>query len=509
MSRSKKFARSLLSGYLLVGVNIIYTLVTFPLGLHFLSTKQFGLWNAIIQMAGLNLIIVEMGMSGAISRILIDHKDEENSSNYGTIIVTGFFVLCVQAVLIVISGSVLSFWLPNWMKIPAEFFRIFRILLICQCIVLGVGYVGRIFGFILQAHQRYDICNYVSGGGLGLNLLILIASFKLGFGLYSLLLASVGSAIFNISFSGWAVHRFQLLPKKGYWGGPDRVAFKRLFFYGSEIFLLSIGQQLIFFSAVPIISRTQGLIAVTTWTGAIKIFNLAQQLVYRIADFSFGALAEMMVRGEQNRLQSRFRDIVGLTGCAAAMALVLALCNQSFLEVWTKGKVSWSPSNDLLMAISFFVYAMTRVPLGFVCMTKQIGWMKFVYVIEGITFVCAGLFCSRQWGFPGIISCGIITNLLFSGIYGAYRVGNFFSFGFRKFLREWIKRSLVLFLLSALIGSVFWALTEKLNPFWQLPINALGFGVIMVFLGWRIGLSGNLRAELLVSLEKLRARFRS
>src|SRR5690349_1337147 len=98
MSRSKRFAHSLLSGYLLVGVNAIYSLITFPLGLHFLSNAEFGLWNAVVQVASLNLILIDLGMSGSISRILIDHKDEKNSSNYGTVILTGVLVLSVQAI---------------------------------------------------------------------------------------------------------------------------------------------------------------------------------------------------------------------------------------------------------------------------------------------------------------------------------------------------------------------------------------------------------------------------
>ena len=150
MTRSKRFAHSLLSGYLLVGVNVVYTLISFPLGLHFLSKEEFGLWTAVMQVASLNLILIDLGMSGSIARILIDHKDEKNSSSYGTVILTGVLVLCVQAALIAALGSLLSFWLPDWMKIPEKFWRIFRILMMAQCMVLGVGYAGRIFGFIYK-----------------------------------------------------------------------------------------------------------------------------------------------------------------------------------------------------------------------------------------------------------------------------------------------------------------------------------------------------------------------
>jgi hypothetical protein len=40
MSRLKKFARSLISGYAMLGANIFYTLASVPLALHYLNTFQ-------------------------------------------------------------------------------------------------------------------------------------------------------------------------------------------------------------------------------------------------------------------------------------------------------------------------------------------------------------------------------------------------------------------------------------------------------------------------------------
>jgi hypothetical protein len=44
MSRLKKFTHSLLSSYALMGVNIVYTLLSVPLALKSLSKAEFGLW---------------------------------------------------------------------------------------------------------------------------------------------------------------------------------------------------------------------------------------------------------------------------------------------------------------------------------------------------------------------------------------------------------------------------------------------------------------------------------
>jgi O-antigen/teichoic acid export membrane protein len=493
MSRLKKFTRSLLSSYLFQGTNVLYTLGSISLALHYLSKEEFGLWTLVTTIA----IFMDLGMSGSLSRILIDHKDDRDSTHYGTVIQTGVLVLLVQGSLMAVVGGVISIWLPQWMTVPENFQHVFRLLLIFQCALLGATFAGRIFNFILTAHQRYDICNYGGMGGFGVNLLVLWLGFKCHLGLYSLFAALSAGSIVSIVFSGWAVCWLKLLPAKNYRGRPSRAAFHELFFFGTDIFLIFIGQQLISASAAPIISRTLGLEAVAVWGIATKVFTLAQQIVGRIYDVSGGALAEMMVRGEMDRLKKRFGDIVILTGSTAAAAgIMVALCNASFLKIWMHGRISWSPLNDLLMAFSFFVYATVRPSIGMTAMTKRIGAMKYIYFFEGVAFVVAGLLLAPRWGFAGIILSGIVTDLLFSGIYGARRITRYFHISPAAMFEDWIMRPVVFLGISSVAAVGFWFITRQLGAPVQLAVDAIGFGTIMLIFFWCIGLPAHLRNEI-------------
>jgi O-antigen/teichoic acid export membrane protein len=383
------------------------------------------------------------------------------------------------------------------MAVPENFRHIFRLLMIFQCALLGATFAGRIFSFILTAHQRYDICNYAGMGGFGVNLVALWLGFKCQWGLYSLFAAFFAGSIFSIVLSGWAVCRLGLLPAKNCWGKPSRAAFHELFFYGTDIFLLVIGQQLISATAVPIVSRTLGLEAAAVWGIATKVFTLAQQLVYRIYDFSGGALTEMMVRGETERFKKRFGDVAILTGlAAAAIGTSLALCNESFLKIWTHGRISWSPVNDLLMAVSFFVYASVRLPLNLVTMTKRIGVMKFIYFFEGAAFVILGLLLAPRWGFAGIIVSGIATDLLFSGVYGSRRAAGYFGVRQQDLFREWWGRPVIFLAVSIVAAFGVWLVTRHLNAPAQLAADVVLFGIIILSLLWRIGLPKDLRKEM-------------
>src|SRR2546423_14389169 len=116
MSRLKNFSRALTSGYVLLAANVIYTFVSVPLALHYLSKAEFGLWALTSQVAGY-LTLLDLGMSGA-SRILIDYKDSKDQSDYGSVIQTTILVSFLQGILILAGGIVLAFGLGTVLGVP-------------------------------------------------------------------------------------------------------------------------------------------------------------------------------------------------------------------------------------------------------------------------------------------------------------------------------------------------------------------------------------------------------
>src|SRR5438045_1509867 len=117
MSRFRNAARSLTSGYAAMGANALYTLASVPLALHYLSKEEFGLWALVTQVGGY-LLLIDFGISGASTRILIDHKDKKVEGGYGSVIKTGALVLLVQGACIALGGVLLGFFLPGILDVP-------------------------------------------------------------------------------------------------------------------------------------------------------------------------------------------------------------------------------------------------------------------------------------------------------------------------------------------------------------------------------------------------------
>jgi len=61
MSRLKRFAHSLISGYVLLGTNMLYSLASYPLAIRYLTPEQFGLWATTTSIGGY-MALVDFGL---------------------------------------------------------------------------------------------------------------------------------------------------------------------------------------------------------------------------------------------------------------------------------------------------------------------------------------------------------------------------------------------------------------------------------------------------------------
>ena len=496
MSRTRNVARSLASGYLGMGANVLYALASVPLALHYLNKAEFGLWALVTQVAGY-LVLIDLGLSSAVARFLIDHKDNKSDGQYGSLIKTGTLVLLVQGLCVGLGGAALSLLLPGLLDVPTNLASIFQVLVAGQCALIGLFFAGKILSYILQAHQRFDLINYTQIVQLAASFAAQWIAFHAGFGLYSFLLASLCGFLSGTVLNLLGVWRLKLFAPAGAAGKANLNIFKRVFSFGTEMFLLTLGLQLLNASQVIIVSRTQGLIAAAVWSIATKTFVLAFQFVQRIFDYSASALGEMIVRGERETLRRRYRDVLLLTASVAVFtSAAVALCNGPFLALWTKGKVSWPWYNDALMGVLLLLNLVSRCQIGLAGYAKQVRTMRWIYFLEGACFVVASFLVSRWWGMSGIILMAILANLAWSGAYGIRWAAGYLEVPARQILTDWLWPALRYLLVIVPVTAVLWRLTYGLAPWLHLTLAALGISALGLSLLWWAGLAPGLRSEL-------------
>lgn len=495
MSRLKRFARSLLSGYVMLGANTLYTLASVPLALHYLSRPEFGLWALTMQLAGY-IGLIDAGMSGSISRILIDYKDHRADGNYGSTIKTGALVGVVQGGLVVAVGLVIALLAGSWLRVPAELQASFFWLLLGQSGVLGIAFAGRVFSHLLMAHQRVDVTNHGQSVLFGLGLLLMWAGFAAGWGVFSFLASQAVMGLGGALVNAWGCLQLKLLPRGREWGTVTWEKFKELFAFGRDMFLYSIGMQFVNASQTVLLTRFFGLDVAAVWSVCTRTYTMLTMLIWRILDYSGPVIAEMMVRGEGERLLKRVKDLALVSASFSVFAAALfGACNGSFVQVWTHGKIAWPPVNNWLLGLWLVLNTAMRSHIMLAGTTKRFGFLRYVFLLEGSAFVGLNLLLLRPGGMTGMLVFSILCTASFSLPYGLWRTRQYFDLSVVE-LARWYRPAWSLAWRLIPLGIGVWWLARGLPAIGQFAINVAVTGLVGAIVLLRYGLDQELRLDI-------------
>ena len=496
MSRRANFARALASGYGTMVMNVGYTLLAVPLALNYLSTREFGLWAVVSQVAAY-LALIDCGMSGSISRLLIDHKDDKSDGSYGTVAKTGAVVTVVQGLIAMAVGALAAPWAAKLADIPEDLRGIFVQLVVWQCVIFGASMMLKICTHLLNAHQRFDALNHAQT----LSFLAMFATqwitFHAGCGLFSLVWSSLAGAVVTQAITIGACLMADVFPPRQARGRFSVTAFRGIFAFGAELFVQVLGWQLLGATQLIIVSNFLGLEAAATYVVCTRTFTLAQQGVWKVFDFSVAALSEMVARGEREKLRARFRDVLVLSGSlGVATAVIFAACNPAFVSLWTKGRVAWPPLNDWLLGGVLVAYTVNRVHGGLAWVAKSVRQMRYVFLAEGLVFVACGAAVAGPFGLPGVLIASIVCDFAISGTFGLARSATFLEVAPRVIVWDWLRPPARFLFLFTPVALGFWWVTRGLPPVERLLANAGVLGAIGAVLFWFFGLTRELQVEL-------------
>jgi O-antigen/teichoic acid export membrane protein len=499
MGRFRQVANNIASSYAVLVATAVYALASLPLALHYLSKERFGLWTLMSSIGGY-LSLIDLGMSGSIARLLIDHKDERDGREYGGLIKTGWLVLVTQGFLIFAAAWITAPLLSGLLQIPQDLQVEFIALTRWLGAMLAFNFPMRIFSHILQAHQRVDIINYSQILGLVLNFVALWIFFTVHKGVFSLVWAQLISSVCSVVICLFACFHFRLFPALGAWGRASWARFTEIFDYGKDMFLVAVGTQLIMASQTLIITRRLGLGAAAAWYAGTRTFNLVSQALWRIMIVSAPTLSEMIARGEQTRLEHRFKDILAVSATVSGVAAItFAACNSLFVTVWTSlsrhQSIVWPAANDLLLGIWMVLLSLVTCHNYLVLISKQIGFMRFVYFIEGTVFVILAWYLSA-WGLPAVIACSVLCTICFTYYYGVWRSSRYFGATLRQVAATWILPMWKTIAILAPIVAATWIAVQPLNSMGRLIALGLVCGLAGSGLVLRVGLPIALREEL-------------
>jgi len=415
-SRTHNFIRGLGAGYLAIAVNITYTAASVPLALHYLSKEQFGLWALAQQITGY-LILLDLGVSSAVSRFIADLKDDVNSGSYGSLLLSGSIVFAIQGLLIAIVGVVFSFFAPVLFAVPDQLAGDFTNVLIVSTSLAGISVALRTLGAPLWAFQRMDVSYGLGSLTLLTSLAALWGGFHLGWGIYSFAVAGIPAAFLCPAITLWVCWKNGFYPTARHWGCPQWPLFRKIFSFGHDVVWVSLGSQLVNASQLMILSRVVDLNAAATFAIGTKLFTMGQQLTGRIIESSAPGLTEMFVRGDAARFNLRFDNVITLTSFLATLgAAGLVAGNTAVVALWTSGAIHWNLACDALLAGLLVATSLTRCLIGVFGLVGNLRPIRHIYFIEGCVFIALAIPATSHYGTFGLLLVSLATHITITGI---------------------------------------------------------------------------------------------
>jgi len=490
-SRPRNFIRAMGAGYLAIGVNITYTAASVPLALHYLGKEQFGLWALAQQISGY-LLLLDLGVSSAVCRFIADHKKEVNSGEYGSLLLTGAVVFAAQGLLIAVLGAAFSFVAPTLFAVPSSLAKDFTNILIAITSLAGISIFSRSFATPLWPFQRMDFSYLMSALSMLSGLISLSIGFHFGFGVYSLAFSGVPAALLVPVFTFSFCKSQGFYPKtRAGWLPPKAADFRRVFAFGKDAALMSLGSQMVNASQIMIISRFVGLDAAATFSVGTKLYSLGQQLVARIVGTAAPALTELFVGGESSSFYARFLDVVSISAFIATLIGSFLICgNSAVVSIWTSEVVIWNPWADLLLAVLLVATAVTRCLNELFVFRGNLKSVRYIYLIEGFFVIVISIPATLRFGLVGLLGTALFVHLVVS-----------LRFSLRAAKKAFVQTKAITFLFipSSLvfvflfIFSRFWA-TYSFGT-WITILSSLIFVCVGGLFSWHSLLSRSLRTE--------------
>jgi len=472
-----------------------------------LANEQFVLWaltSHIAQYIGL----IDAGMAGSVSRILVDYKDAPERAAYGSILKTTLAVSVVQGLLILGLFVPLAPWLAMAIGVTQSLLREMTVLLIWQMVALGLSFPFRVPNLLLVAHQRLDILNLVQAFSFLVGYLVMFGGFVFGYGVVSFVWGFISSQTLVLLVSCWWCWRLNFLPRPGAWGRVSMQSFKELFVFARDMFLFSLGYQLINASQTILVTRVLGLGQAAVWSVCTRAFLLANQIVCKVLDVACPALAEMIARGEMDRLRNRFRSICIVTASLCVLCGIgFSVYNRGFVLVWTKGRFEWPMINDVLLSIWLLFSTVARCHAGLIGLTKRFGFLRYCYSVQGLLFVVLTLPLLQFGGISSMLCLCILTTLCVGYAYSTWRTSKYLCLPWRETAVNWLGKPVTygVFLLPIALGI---NLVGAQGSLLHLATGTLVVGTFGLLLLLKRGLDSPLQIELANRMpEKFRVLF--
>jgi O-antigen/teichoic acid export membrane protein len=408
-----------------VATGVGFTLVTFltsifatPILLRWLGAERLGAFRALTDWYGY-MTLLELGLSGALLPLLARALGRRDETELNYVIGAGLRAYLWIALLMVISGVVLTLAIPVLVPVnPA-----LRDDLTTGCIINTIGLALiplTTFRLLSEARQRaYFVNILMTAQALTITFLSLLMGI-MGAGITGQCVAVViGNAMFYVAISTKELLRFVRFHQRSPTQSAAAKTIRReLWRLNRPTFLLSVCGRAGLFTDNIIVAGLLSPKAVIPFFLSQRLAAVALLVLQHIGTSSWAALAEFYVRGETERFNEWIIKLTKvLTICSLSLLIPIAAYSKPFIAAWIGAENYAGDSLVVVACFNAFAQAITTWWLWAFGGTGKAALLTRFAVGGTILNVVASIVLTKCFGWIGPVAG---TLLMFLTVHSWY-----------------------------------------------------------------------------------------
>lgn len=395
-----QFIKNVGSSWSALAVNVLVGIFLSPYILHHLGDTAFGLWILIFSTTGYYGLF-DLGIRSSIIRYVARYSATDSKEELNRLANTALFGYCAIGLVTMAITLILSHYVSTIFRIPADFVRAARWLLLMVGASVSLGFPLGLFGGILEGLQRFYLMNLTRTSSYLLRAFFIVLALRHGQGLLTVAFITVTLPLLASLVNVAAVYR--VLPIQLGAKYVSRSSLRQIASYSGSAFLIIVAQRLRFNTDAVVIGTFVSAAAVTYFTIGSRLVEYSWQIVDSLAQIFVPMSTQSHAKGDIDGL----RKILIVGNRASAFIIfpitaVLTILGKSIIEVWVGSKYVATSYPVLLvllypMTLMLAQSASLRTLWG---MAKHRTW-GWVVLVEGVSNLILSIILVRLYGIMG------------------------------------------------------------------------------------------------------------
>lgn len=505
MGHGALIVRSLGSSWLLLGVVAMTQLAQIPIALHQFGKEEFGMFALLSQLFG-NLLLVEMGVSVAVSRLMIDARIA-GPERYQRLWSSALGIFAMQAGVVLTASLACIPMIPRMFNLPQPYHNEARLVFFALAVNGVVGFLTRPWVIVMFAAQRVTASNFVQTGAALIQFGVFAVSAFSGLRIWSLVIGAFALTVFSTVGFFYLAKRVGLAPRFSM-AMIDWNEIRGVFRFALELFSFGFFNVFIQNSFLILAAWHQLPIAVIAALSVnAKLLQLSIQVLQRIPASAESFLMNLLGHGDHKRFRFGWMLAAKTSLVAAAwLAGCVHLFTAHFVGWWAGSSMVLPSGVVLWLAVLPIRHMIHQSLVTSLVMLKEIRVVRWALVRELAAYVLLAWLLTPRFGISGLVASNVLSILVGAPWSGAPRFSQLAGIPLPHFLISLTQALLpglaALALLAALLPQPGQGSLGQLLGF------GFGWSLLHAGLFWRFALSPQERHHLSGLFRRILLKFR-